>query len=201
MGDSAAWLSRRRGQPVGRPGQVGPHGRLHPIDLGEKSRGGEPIGLRTGLHLAEPHELALEVTDAVERRFQFGVGRDRAVAGVHAQGSTGKQLQPRPPGDAVLPARSCGNGQPKEPSDAPLRHGSAREKRKRLRSESNRRWRICNPEAEPVSLGNGSDFREVITQAITTEPADPALAQVVEAWSSLPPAVRAGILAMVEASR
>jgi hypothetical protein len=41
----------------------------------------------------------------------------------------------------------------------------------------------------------------VITQAITTEPADPALAQVVEAWSSLPPAVRAGILAMVEASR
>ena len=71
----------------------------------------------------------------------------------------------------------------------------------RLRSESNRRWRICNPEPEPVSLGNGSDSGEVTTTATTTAAADPALAQVVEAWSSLPPAVRAGILAMVEASR
>jgi len=34
----------------------------------------------------------------------------------------------------------------------------------------------------------------------TAAAADPALAQVVEAWSSLPPAVRAGIIAMVEAS-
>jgi hypothetical protein len=32
-------------------------------------------------------------------------------------------------------------------------------------------------------------------------PADRDLAVVVEAWSSLPPAVRAGIRAMVEASR
>ena len=71
----------------------------------------------------------------------------------------------------------------------------------RLRSESNRRWRICNPLPEPVSPGNGSDSGEVTTTATTTAAADPALAQVVEAWSSLPPAVRAGILAMVEASR
>jgi hypothetical protein len=41
----------------------------------------------------------------------------------------------------------------------------------------------------------------VTTTATTTAAADPALAQVVEAWSSLPAAVRAGIIAMVEASR
>jgi hypothetical protein len=35
----------------------------------------------------------------------------------------------------------------------------------------------------------------------TAAAADPDLAAVVEAWSSLPPAVRAGILAMVQASR
>ena len=39
------------------------------------------------------------------------------------------------------------------------------------------------------------------TPGCTLAPADPALSAVVEAWSSLPPAVRAGILAMVEASR
>jgi hypothetical protein len=72
---------------------------------------------------------------------------------------------------------------------------------KRLRSESNRRWRICNPEAESVSLGNGSDSREVPTEVPTFDRADRDLAAVVEAWSSLPAAVRAGILAMVQASR
>jgi hypothetical protein len=41
----------------------------------------------------------------------------------------------------------------------------------------------------------------VTTTVTTTAPADPALTQVVDAWSSLPPAVRAGILAMVRASR
>jgi hypothetical protein len=40
----------------------------------------------------------------------------------------------------------------------------------------------------------------VTTTATTAAAADPALAQVVKAWSSLPPAVRAGILAMVRAS-
>ena len=42
---------------------------------------------------------------------------------------------------------------------------------------------------------------EVTTTVTTAGPADSALSAVVEAWSSLPPAVRAGILAMVEASR
>jgi len=40
----------------------------------------------------------------------------------------------------------------------------------------------------------------VTTTATTTAVADPALSQVVAAWSSLPTAVRAGIVAMVEAS-
>jgi hypothetical protein len=39
------------------------------------------------------------------------------------------------------------------------------------------------------------------TPMYTSLPADPSLSAVVEAWSSLPPAVRAGILAMVEASK
>jgi hypothetical protein len=41
----------------------------------------------------------------------------------------------------------------------------------------------------------------VTTTATTTASADRDLAAVVEAWSSLPAAVRAGILAMVEASK
>jgi hypothetical protein len=78
--------------------------------------------------------------------------------------------------------------------------GVEKKKRKRLRSESNRRWRICNPPtslAKPVETGR---IPEVTTTATTAAAADPALAQVVKAWSSLPPAVRAGILAMVRAS-
>ena len=63
MADPAVWISRRRGQPIGRPAQVVPHGRLHPIDLGEKPRRRELVGLRIGLHLPKPYELALEVAD------------------------------------------------------------------------------------------------------------------------------------------
>ncbi len=73
--------------------------------------------------------------------------------------------------------------------------------KQRLRSASNRRWRICNPESEAVSPVDGSVFSEVTTTATTTAASDPALAAVVEAWSSLPAAVRAGILAIVQASR
>jgi hypothetical protein len=42
---------------------------------------------------------------------------------------------------------------------------------------------------------------EVPTKVPTLGKADRDLAAVVEAWSNLPPAVRAGILAMVQASR
>ena len=101
---------------------------------------------------------------------------------------------------AEMPASSAAEKQktPAKPGKSGASRGSSVE---RLRSESNRRWRICNPEAEPVSLGNGSDSEEVPTKVPTLAAADPALARVVEAWSDLPPAVRAGILAMVEASR
>ena len=88
MADAAAGHSRRRGQPIDRPAQVRPHGRLHPIDLDEEPRGREPVGIRIGLHLPELHKLALEVADAFKRRFELGVGRDRVVAGVHTDGST-----------------------------------------------------------------------------------------------------------------
>jgi hypothetical protein len=101
---------------------------------------------------------------------------------------------------ADLPASSETEKQ-KTPAKAAVVGYSQGSQKQRLRSESNRRWRICNPESEPVSPENGSGFGEVTTTATTTAAADPALAQVVEAWSSLPPAVRAGILAMVEASR
>jgi hypothetical protein len=79
--------------------------------------------------------------------------------------------------------------------------GVEKKKRKRLRSESNRRWRICNPASRQVSPEDAEVSREVTTTVTTAAAADPALAQVVEAWSNLPPAVRAGILAMVQASR
>jgi hypothetical protein len=79
--------------------------------------------------------------------------------------------------------------------------GVEKKKRKRLRSESNRRWRICNPAAEPVLPEDIEACGEVPTKVPTLGKADRDLAAVVEAWSNLPPAVRAGILAMVQASR
>jgi integrase len=100
--------------------------------------------------------------------------------------------------DSTAASETANTKTPANPGISGASRGSSEE---RLRSESNRRWRICNPEPEAVSPGNGSDFAEVTTTATTTAAADPALAQVVEAWSSLPVAVRAGILAMVEASR
>lgn len=89
----------------------------------------------------------------------------------------------------------------KTPAKAAVVGTSQGFQKQRLRSESNRRWRICNPEPSPAKSGETAVSGEVTTTATTAAAADPALAQVVEAWSSLPPAVRAGILAMVEASR
>ena len=54
---------------------------------------------------------------------------------------------------------------------------------------------------EPRKPRGKQGLRERCTPRCTLAPADPALSAVVEAWSSLPPAVRAGILAMVEASK
>jgi hypothetical protein len=106
---------------------------------------------------------------------------------------------------ASLRAAGCSEmSETQEPESATIPANFAEKvtkKTKRLRSESNRRWRICNPASGQVLPEDAEVSREVTTTVTTAAAADPALAQVVEAWSSLPPAVRAGILAMVEASR
>jgi hypothetical protein len=79
--------------------------------------------------------------------------------------------------------------------------GSQGSKAERLRSESNRRWRICNRTANEGFPEENDGSGPVDHTVDHTQPADPALSAVVEAWSDLPPAVRAGILAMVQASR
>ncbi|MEN9666819.1 MAG: hypothetical protein RLZZ326_3182 [Planctomycetota bacterium] len=87
---------------------------------------------------------------------------------------------------------------PAKPGNSGTSQGS---KAERLRSESNRRWRICNPASRPENPEENADSGEVPMKVPMLNPADRDLAVVVEAWSSLPPAVRAGIRAMVEASR
>ena len=89
----------------------------------------------------------------------------------------------------------------KTPAKAAVVGTSQGFQKQRLRSESNRRSRICNPlpSAEKPE-GNAGSPSDVHTD-VHGEPADPALMQVVEAWPQLPAVVRAGITAMVEASR
>jgi len=89
----------------------------------------------------------------------------------------------------------------KTPAKAAVVGTSQGFQKQRLRSESNRRWRICNAVASPGKPEENTASESDVHTDVHSEPADPALAQVVEAWSSLPPAVRAGILAMVQASR
>jgi hypothetical protein len=89
----------------------------------------------------------------------------------------------------------------KTPAKAAVVGTSQGFQKQRLRSESNRRWRICNAVASPGKPEENTASASDVHTDVHSEPADPALAQVVEAWSSLPPAVRAGILAMVQASR
>lgn len=89
----------------------------------------------------------------------------------------------------------------KTPATAAVVGTSQGSSKQRLRSESNRRWRICNPEPSGRNTADNAASASDVHTDVHTEPSDPALAQVVEAWSSLPPAVRAGILAMVEASK
>ena len=98
---------------------------------------------------------------------------------------------PTRPQDEAAARLATGTDNRQETSEA--------EETKRRRWESNPRWQICNPEPEPVSPGNGSDSEEVPTKVPTPGGADGDLPVVVEAWPSLPAAVRAGILAMVKA--
>ena len=127
-----------------------------------------------------------------------GVARRLQVAEHGMRWQAGKPVTRQIPSRASSPRAIQ---KQKTPAKAAVVGTSQGFQKQRLRSESNRRWRICNPVAEPVSPGNGSDSPEVPTKVPTPAPADRDLAQVVEAWSSLPPAVRAGILAMVRASR
>ena len=87
----------------------------------------------------------------------------------------------------------------------PAKPGKNREsqgsKRERLRSESNRRWRICNQAAVPVNPEENAGFQVVDPIVDPTAEADPELTEVAAAWETLPPAIRAGILAMVRSSR
>jgi hypothetical protein len=74
------------------------------------------------------------------------------------------------------------------------------EKKKRRRWESNPRWRICNRKPSPEKPEENPASASDVHTDVHSELVDPDLASVVEAWSSLPAAVRAGILAMVEES-
>jgi hypothetical protein len=98
-----------------------------------------------------------------------------------------------------LPAGAAENE--KTPATAAVVGTSQGSSKQRLRSESNRRWRICNPESSGENAWKNAASASDVHTDVHSEPADPALARVVEAWSSLPPAVQVGILAMVQASK
>ena len=80
---------------------------------------------------------------------------------------------------------------------APGEHGPAREKSERLRSESNRRWRICNHTASVEKPAEDAALASDVHADVHAAPLDADLAAVVEAWPSLLAELRARILAMV----
>jgi hypothetical protein len=73
----------------------------------------------------------------------------------------------------------------------------AREKSERLRSESNRRWRICNHTASVEKPAEDAALASDVHADVHAAPLDADLAAVVEAWPSLLAELRARILAMV----
>ena len=62
---------------------------------------------------------------------------------------------------------------------------------KRLRSESNRRWRICNPPANPALSAENLDLTAAVTAFVTTpnhaEPPTGPLAALFKAFATLSP--------------
>ena len=169
-------------------------------------------------HVADFHSLRVlfisrvvasgaSVKDAQEQRATGTCGRADAVP---KSAHESAHMQPAQEGSgwhsgASVRAADCSEMSaaqnaktPAKPERTGALRGSSRE---RLRSESNRRWRICNPVASPENTGENPASAESVHTDVHSENADPALSAVVEAWSSLPPAVRAGILAMVEASK
>ena len=87
---------------------------------------------------------------------------------------------------------------PAKPGNSGTSQGSRAE---RLRSESNRRWRICNPLPDTDFPEGNPDPGQVDPVVDPTAPADPELAELAAVWSSLPGAIWAGILAMVRAAK
>ena len=61
-----------------------------------------------------------------------------------------------------------------------------------------------SPHAPPLNLEENDDFGEGAAHSTALEtakaPIDPDLAQVIEAWPTLPPAIREAILAMLRAA-
>jgi len=100
----------------------------------------------------------------------------------------------------VLPASPAPPTQQKTPAYPGKTGDTQGSKEKRLRSESNRRWRICNPLEATVSPEETGDSGQVDPVIDPVDQADPELAELAAVWSSLPPAIRAGILAMVRAA-
>jgi hypothetical protein len=88
----------------------------------------------------------------------------------------------------------------KTPAKAAVVGTSQGFQKQRLRSESNRRWRICNPLPFPAVSGENPRFECVDHAVDHSQSADPALRSVIEAWPRLPMAVRTGILAIIEGS-
>ena len=61
-----------------------------------------------------------------------------------------------------------------------------------------------SPHGPPLNLEENDDFGEGAAHSTALEtakaPIDPELAQVIEAWDTLPPAIREAILAMLRAA-
>ena len=68
--------------------------------------------------------------------------------------------------------------------------------------DSNQRLGVCDLTSDSdASLGSSTETPTTEIGAQSGAPADPALADVMSGWAELPPAIRAGILAMIEAAK
>ena len=97
---------------------------------------------------------------------------------------------------ADLPAATAAETQktPAKPGKTGTSRGSSVE---RLRSESNRRWRICNHTASIEMPDENAAPASDVHADVHAAPLDADLAVVVEAWPSLSTELRARILAML----
>jgi len=88
--------------------------------------------------------------------------------------------------------------------DALLPSETALEQERRRRN-SNPGWRICNPLPTPLNPEENGRLAEGAAPDAAPEtgngPITPELANVIDAWHSLPPDTRTAILAIVEATQ